>query len=141
MVPPEHLFPKEVPVNTLDKIAKLKEGDEVVINGILYTRLDSDEIKEWKVSPYGLIGDYDQACYWLDSESLLDELVNTTDLTRPPVFKQDTPKMQGASILQGIEGHLLNWLNGIEPNAKALENALMLVRNLKALHSWLPEKW
>lgn len=124
-------------MNALDKVASLKDGQEIVISGIVYTRLDDiDDSKEWKVSPYGLIGDYDKACYWLDSESLVDELMHTTDLTRPPVFRQDTPQMQGATILKGIEGHVRNWKGSL-----SRDEALMLIEMLKGLHPWLPEKW
>jgi len=61
-------------MNSLEKILSMKDGDEVVIGSAVYTRLDTFDGREWKVSPFGLTGDYDKGCYWINSEELIDEL-------------------------------------------------------------------
>lgn len=57
-------------------------------------------------------------------------------------FKQDTPKQQSVGLIQGIEGHLRNWKNGIPVSENATDNAMFLLGLLKKLClSQLPENW
>ena len=123
---------------SLRVLSKLQHGEQAVINGFVYTKASGPQ--EWKVSPYGLINDYERGSYFISSEGLVEDLMSS-DMIRPPVFKQDTPEMQAMGILQGIEGHLINWQNGIAPSKKDIKNILMLVEHMKALASWLPKKW
>lgn len=45
------------------KLKKLGDMQECVIAGSIWTYFADD--KEFKVSPYGLKGDYDKNCYWV----------------------------------------------------------------------------
>ena len=42
---------------------KLADMAEYIIDGNVWTKFSDD--KEFKVSPYGLKGDYDKDCYWV----------------------------------------------------------------------------
>ena len=61
---------------------------------------------------------------------------------RPKRWKQDTPKMQAVALAQGVEGWLLNIMDGVSDPEKAAGEALRLLQDLKALdQSYLPEEW
>lgn len=51
-----------------NKLKRLRDMGEYVIDGKLWTKLNNDQ--EFKVSPHGLKGDYDKDCYWVDFEEL-----------------------------------------------------------------------
>jgi len=74
-----------------------------------------------------------------------DQLVDVDKCpaARPdPSFKQDTPKQQAIAILQGIEGQLLNWRDGIKPSKESISTTFALVEKLRLLHeTQLPDKW
>lgn len=55
-----------------NKLKSLRDMGEHVINGELWTKFENDG--EFKVSPYGLKGDYDRNCYWVDFEDVLSSL-------------------------------------------------------------------
>jgi len=60
--------PRSASMSTDPAAALLRLGnwDEAVIDGVVWTRQDD----EFKVSPYGLQGDYDRGCYWVPRKGI-----------------------------------------------------------------------
>jgi hypothetical protein len=65
------------------KLHEMKGGDEVVVNGAVVLRLPGNE---WKVSPKGLLGDYDTKAVFLYTSDLAEEfgLENTFQFDEVP---------------------------------------------------------
>ena len=52
-------------------LLRLGNWDEVVIDGAVWLRMPG----EFKVSPWGLQGNYDKDCYWVSEAELTEEEV------------------------------------------------------------------
>lgn len=62
--------------NAVFYVRALKDMQEVVIDGTVYTRMDGDCGVEIKVSPHGTEGDYDKGAAWVyycDIPTLFEE--------------------------------------------------------------------
>lgn len=80
--------------------------------------------------------------YQVSCEYCLEVLAEKNVGKEPGQFKQDNPLMQGAALLQGIEGMVLNLEDGIVPSERTLEATEKIIEQLKLLHkNYLPESW
>lgn len=60
---------------------------------------------------------------------------------RKEYFRQEGPKPQQVCTLMGLEGQISNLEDGIPPSTKSIENLKLLLRHLKELTPYLPDKW
>lgn len=69
------------PLNTeeMSKITNLRTGKDTVVRGQVWFRIDAFE---YKVSPYGLQGDYDKSSYFVSR----DEVKEMVEFAKSPEF-------------------------------------------------------